>query len=222
MHIRCHPLNVIWKFAIAAVAGVGVLMQMGVIDGSTLNLNVLGMFTILSNLLVALYFLVDGVFLLAHPGRSRSGEDWWPAMKHVAFMAILLTDVVANTLISGMFDGMTGTEALSMRLLHVASPLMVFADWLLLERKGRISAIDPLKWTIFPLLYLAFVFVGVQFLGMSFSGGAGSAYPYPFLDVTTQGVSTVATTVLAMAVAYLGCGYLLFVIDHLLGKISGK
>jgi hypothetical protein len=32
----------------------------------------------------------------------------------------------------------------------------------------------------------------------------------------------VATTVLAMAVAYLGCGYLLFVIDHLLGKISGK
>lgn len=216
-------VSIIWKFAICAVASVGVLMQTGIIGGGILNLGTLNYFTVLSNLLVAFYFLVDAVWMLNHLGKAKRGGEWQIKFKHAVLMCIVLTGVIANTLIAGQFSNQTGAMATSMMLLHICTPVMAVLDWILFERKGQIRPGEPFVWMVLPLLYFAYVMVAVGVFGFDFSPlQTGSRYPYPFIDLDALGIQQLLANVGLIAVAFLIVGYVVFVVDRMWAFIAKK
>gem|GEM_PF-69310 len=221
MYIKNRVFSIAWKFAICFVATFGVLMQIGILGDGPLNPVLLNYFTIISNILVAFYFLVDAVWLLNHPTKARLGREWNVDFKHVVLMCILVTGIIANTLLRGNFDQMAGTVALSMTLLHVFSPIMVALDWLLFERKGQMKAGEPFIWLIFPLLYLVYLVVAVEGFHCDFNMyETASCYPYPFIDLDALGIQQFAQNVIIVGLVFLLLGYVIFAIDRILKKIG--
>lgn len=103
-------------------------------------------------------------------------------------------------------------------LIHIITPCLLIADWLLFVPKGRLRWSDPLRWTLIPYAYLVFALL-YGALGGRFAGGL--SYPYPFLDVTTHGVGGVAIRVLVLSAVLVGVGYVYVVVDRLLGRVFG-
>jgi len=204
---------------IVITATVGVLMQVGVVGDGPVDPSVLGYFTVISNIVVALYFLADVLWLLGHPVQAGEGRDLCVRLKHVVLLAILVTGIIANTLLVGVFVDLTGTMALSMTFLHVLSPSMVLLDWLFLERKGSMSWADPFLWLVFPLSYFGIVTACIECLGMDFNPfDAATRFPYPFMDLDVLGAGQLALNVGGIAVAFLILGYILCAVDHLMGR----
>lgn len=126
-------------------------------------------------------------------------------------------------LVLHMSVGFDSAASASLLGLHVVVPLMAIADWLMFDAPGGLRWRDPWLWLAAPLGYLA-EFVIVLALGGSLGAGAGamgavpdtegsvggggtggsvqaSRAPYPFLDVDSLGVGTVALNVAALAAA---------------------
>lgn len=221
MRIKNRIVSVIWKLAIFAVATAGVLLQIGIVGDGPFDPLVLNYFTVISNMLVAVYYLVDAVWLLNNPAKARQGREWNRGLKHVALLGVIVTGLIANSLIAGQFAGLTGTAALSMTMLHVVTPIMAVLDWLLFERKGRMKAGEPFIWLAFPLLYLLYVLVVVEAFGIDLNAmDAASRFPYPFIDLDVLGIPQLAGNAIGLAFGFLVVGYAVFAIDRILGKLA--
>jgi len=212
MFIKSKAFGLLWKIAIAACAFTGVGLQVGIFSGS-LHLSSLRYFTNLSNLLCMLYFLIDVVYLLLRRDNDGS-RSWCFPLKGVAMMGITVTWLVAYFML-GNFD-MGASMRVSIRLVHFVVPIMTILDWLLFDEKGRIRATSPLLWATFPLAYFV-----VIMLFAAFSTGS-PFYPYPFMNVSTQGLSRVLFTVALMTVFFIALGYAFYVVDLLLSKVKRR
>jgi len=97
---------------------------------------------------------------------------------------------------------------------------MVFFDYLLFTPKGSFKSFDPLTWTLIPIAYLIFAVVRAEISPLMFSGfgGTSSRYPYPFMDFDLLGTGKGILIIIVMSVIYIAMGYLLYVLDRLLGK----
>ena len=86
--------------------------------------------------------------------------------------------------------------------------------------KGSFKSFDPLTWTLIPIAYLIFAVVRAEISPLMFSGfgGTSSRYPYPFMDFDLLGTGKGILIIIVMSVIYIAMGYLLYVLDRLLGK----
>lgn len=129
----------------------------------------LGVFTVLTNLLVALALTV----LVAAP-RSRLGR--FLARDHA------VTGITANALLAAIAYGVflaptlnpDGLQLIADVVLHYVTPALFTAYWWFLVPKGELSVEGVLFWVLYPLGYLLYTFLRGQLLG---------SYPFPFLDV---------------------------------------
>lgn len=182
--------------------------------------NALLYYTVLSNLLC----LVWTALLIARTVRDlrTRGDRGWstpaPRWSGAVMMAITVTMLVyLVVLVPSAFvqGGSYQPFSLTDNLIHVITPCLLIADWLLFVPKGRLRWGDPLRWALIPYAYLVFALV-YGALGGEFSPGRN--YPYPFLDVDTHGIGGVAVRVLVLSVVLVGVGYVYVVIDRLLGR----
>jgi hypothetical protein len=79
-------------------------------------------------------------------------------------------------------------------LLHYVMPPLYLLDWILFVPKRRLIFRQSLYWTIFPLLYAAYVLLHGAFSGY---------YPYPFLDVSSFGYAQVFINIAGFTVMFL-------------------
>ena len=194
MPIRSRAAAAAVHILTALCAAVGVVLQCGFFGGR-LNLAALQYFTLMSNILCAVYFAGAAVRTL------RRGDTWLPVCKGALVMAM------AN---------MGHTQLITNHLLHTAAPLLTVLDWLLFDEKGHYRRFEPFLWGIFPAAY--FVYTMIRARVSSFRFYNGSPYPYPFMDVDALGWGKVLLIFLAMAAAFLALGYVLVWIDHLLAR----
>lgn len=136
-------------------------------------------FTILSNVTVA----VVVTMLIARPAWFvRPGWKGlaWRALRVDSVMMIVVTAIVFNLLLAT--GGKTGWDAVSNSMVHIINPTVTALVWLLAGPRGlmRWSAI----WAalILPIAWAAYALIRGTFIG---------AYPYPFLDVATNGLPSV-------------------------------
>ena len=208
MYIKSKALGVVWKFALVACAFVGVGLQIGIFSGN-LHLSGLRYFTNLSNLFCMVYFLVDALYLLFH--RENDGSrSWCFPLKGIAMMGITVTWLVAHFMLGNFTMG--ASMQISIRLVHYVVPVMTILDWLLFDEKGQMRATSPLLWTTLPLLYFA-----VVMLLAALTAGT-PFYPYPFMNVSTQGLTRVLVTVVLMVAFFVALGYVFFLVDRLLSR----
>jgi hypothetical protein len=90
-------------------------------------------------------------------------------------------------------------------LLHYAAPVIFVVWWLLIGRSGTLRFADAIKFLPAPILYLIYALVRGAFTG---------TYPYPFLDVTALGSTSVAVNCLGVALLFFLFSLLAVLLDR--------
>ena len=170
-------------------------------------------FTNLSN------FLCLGIMFAELVQTARKKENSFvttlPALKFIAMLGILLTFFVFNIMLAGGRDIQMNLQVKSI-LFHVVLPIMYVADWVMFYEHRKTKWYYPLLSISFPIVYLLFVYVRAAVLGVDSENYF--LYPYFFLDLDKQGIGGVAMWFGILFVAFVVVGYILFVIDWLIGK----
>jgi hypothetical protein len=77
--------------------------------------------------------------------------------------------------------------------MHVAIPTLYVVYYGLDRSKGRLVWRDPLRWLIYPLIYLIYTMV---------RGAVDGRYPYPFINVAKIGYLMTLQNALAFLVVF--------------------
>jgi hypothetical protein len=145
--------------------------------------NFLSYFTIQSNVIAAVVFLVGAV---ARRGAHGKG---WDLVRGGALLYMTVTYVVFALLLSGI-DVDTRLAWVN-TVVHTVFPLAVIVDWLIDPPQHRISFRDSLVWLVYPLAWTAYTLIRGEIAGW---------YPYPFLDPANGGYGSVAWYVVGILV----------------------
>ena len=153
-------------------------------------------FTILTNLLVALYFTFS---LLWKKNRSRSVNPKSGTLTAVT-VYITIVGLVYQILLRNIWDP-KGLQEYVDELLHSVIPIFVIIFWYFYEEKKSIEYKQILKWLIYPIIYLIFILI---------RGDFSNFYPYPFVDVSTLGLNKVLinSTALMISFSCISAGYI--------------
>ncbi len=207
-------ISIIYKCLIFLCAIFGILLQCG-LGTDNFSLYSFRMFTTLSNLAVAVFYLA---YIIAEFRRSGSAENSvkFRYFKFLITMSILLTGLVAHFMLQGMFDDMDATAKAGLTFLHYVVPIGTFLDWFLFDVKGNTKWKMPLFAALFPIVYVAVSMIAAQFLT------GENKYPYPFLNVDALGAGAVALNIVLIALGFFAVGYLAVAADHGIMKPAGR
>ncbi|MCU1527110.1 MAG: hypothetical protein JWP75_873 [Frondihabitans sp.] len=151
--------------------------------------NFFGYFTIQSNLLIAVAFVIVAAF-----GVRGVPTPEWLLVSHAATVTYLATTgLVYNTLLRGSDVDNSFTVQWSNDILHVWIPLFAVLEWILLGDRDRLSWKRLWFFLIYPVVWLVVILIRGQ-----------SFVPYPFLNVDKLGAGVVALYCLGIAVFIAG------------------
>ena len=161
-------------------------------------------FTILSNLLV---LLVTATFAFA-PG---SGCGRWfarPVVRGAVALYIGVTLGIYATILRALWQPQ-GAQWWADSSLHYAVPGLYLLWWLFAVPHGVLRWGDLLRWQLFPLAYVCWVFL---------RGAWAHEYPYPFLDSGLLALPDVVRNCAGVFVLFLALGAVLVAIDRWSGR----
>lgn len=156
-------------------------------------------FTILSNILVAVILTI----LFLNP--NRDGRIF-RVLRLDTVLMITVTGVVYNLILAGD-SSPQGLGAIANSIEHQITPVLTVLVWLIVGPRGWInprvialSFVLPIAWLVFALIRGAII----------------DAYPYPFVDVVTNGYGTVMINVVGIVVFALILNLIFWGLDRLL------
>lgn len=156
----------------AVVTEVTVLIERGMFNIA----NFFSYFTIESNILLA-GALLTGAFALA----ARSKSKYIDYFRGATTFYMIVVGVIFSLLLSG-YDELTAVPW-DNTVLHYIMPIIALADWLIDPPKSPIRFKKAVWWLLFPLVYLVYSLVRGAIVGW---------YPYPFLNLETNGFGGVS------------------------------
>lgn len=201
-------LSVIFKLSLVIAATLGILIQIGAFS-DRLRWSVLNYYTLMTNVLCAVYFFAAMVY------EGHRGGTLLPTLKGAVVLGITVTGLVYHFLLSASFQ-MQGTMTLSNILLHYIVPLMSVIDWLLFSDKGHYSWKSPFAWLLLPDGYFVYALIRVS-LGASLGYG-GNRYPYPFLNADALGWGRVLVNGLLLNLFFVLLGFVFVLIDRFMAR----
>lgn len=216
MYIRNGRFKQLYRLFFLFVCEAGIILQYAGMAGKGDLRMLTAYYTILSNILCFIYF---AVLVIAQRKKENA------LIRGAVTMCITVTGLVYHFMLGGFMGAAAGAgvpvTALSVSniLVHYVVPILVILDYFLFVPKGQYKSLYPLAWLVLPYAYFAFSMVRAEVSTRTFTGfGATSRYPYPFLDVDLYGWDKVLLIVLAVTVAFIALGYIVYVLDRLLGK----
>ena len=211
--IRIKRYSVANKVLIAFFAFTGITLQTGVLAGN-FNLGIFRMFTNISNLVCGTYFILAAA-VIAFDKRRSGGSSPFPLFKGICTMSITLTGIVAAAVIASEYDAHT-PSGIATVLLHIVTPTLIMADWLIFDTKGRWTVSAPVLWLAAPCAYFIYIMISAQHMDK----GASLRFPYPFLDYEQLGIPLLIIVIAVISIFYVGIGYLCFLIDRKMGRLE--
>jgi hypothetical protein len=158
-------------------------------------------FTILTNLLVAVY----SSFLVLIPSSKIAQYIIRPSVGTATTVYIVAVGVIYNAILRSLWHPV-GMQRLVDELLHTLIPFLFLMYWVIFLAKKELEWNAFLPWLIYPFVYCLYI------LG---SGHLSGFYPYPFMDVTKLGYKQVVLNSLSVTVVFLGFSVLLINIGRL-------
>ncbi len=159
---------------------------------------VLSFFTIQSNILSA----IVSAQLARNPSRDGTG---WRVARLAALFGITVTGIVYSTVLAAIHEPHGWRETTSNAIFHYLVPLGMVLGWLLFGPRPRITG-SVIGWAlVWPVLWFAYTLV---------HGEASGWYPYPFVDVATQGYPRVVLNAVAVTVVFAAVCGLFFWLDR--------
>lgn len=223
MHVPDRRLALAYRLVAAVLMAWGIGRVTGILDGRPSPVEFL-YYTVLSNLLCLVWMVVLAVRTIADLRSEGPRGASTPSARSslaVAFaitvtMLIYLIVLVPETYTQGNgYQPFTLTD----NLIHIITPSLAIADWLLFVPKGRSRWFDPPLWTLIPYVYLAFAFV-YGAAGGRFAGGG--QYPYPFMNVDRNGLGGVVLWIVGLTLALEVVAYVYILIDKGLGALDRR
>ncbi|MDR0831926.1 MAG: hypothetical protein LBM99_03395 [Bacillales bacterium] len=181
-------------------------------------------YTLMSNLVVVIYFIV--VVFLTLKDLIKEGVEgstsYFPKIAMILSVDILLTLLVFWILLAPTsFDMGSDFKLLSFANIsvHTITPILMIIDFLLLNKRRALKFSDIFLVMIFPYSYMALSFI-LGFSGYVYmiSNGENIYFPYFFLDIYNNGWM-VLVYVLALTIVFWGVGMLCYLFDR---KASDK
>lgn len=133
-------------------------------------------FTILTNILVGLYFMSTVLGLKVFPFKWLSSKGSLTAI--TAF--ILIVGIVYQIALREVWKP-TGLQLIVDELLHTIIPMYVLVFWCFNASRDELRLKPILYWLIYPVVFIIFILVRGHF---------STYYPYPFLNVPEIGYGT--------------------------------
>ena len=199
--------------AVALVAAFALVLQYVVLIQRTLDtvgpafatVRYFTFFTILSNLLA---FLVTSNAVFAT--QSRLGQFLSrPVVRGGAALYIGVTIGIYVTILRYLWNPQ-GAQWWADSGLHYAVPTLYLAWWLWVAPHGALRWSDPLRWLMFPAVYVLWVFLRGAWVG---------EYPYPFLDLGVHDAATVLRNCVDIILLFVAGGVVLVLIDRWFGRV---
>ncbi|MDR2619608.1 MAG: Pr6Pr family membrane protein [Propionibacteriaceae bacterium] len=220
MLIEQRYVALVFRLSAVVLIVTGLIRLMGLFGSGSSGAALL-FYTTQSNVLVLVWMLALIVVTIA--GIRREGTQGvatpWPRLGAAVMMAITVTMLIYLVVLAPSAFLQSGGEyvpfSLTDNLVHIITPCLAIVDWLLFAPKGQLRLYDPVLWAILPYIYLVFAFTWSA-LGKDF--GSGRRYPYPFMDVQTNGVGGVALQLLILSVSLIAFGYIYVLADKLLAR----
>ncbi|RPA67304.1 hypothetical protein EF405_15615 [Cyclobacteriaceae bacterium YHN15] len=144
-------------------------------------------FTILTNTLVAFYFLSQAF-------KSEGDSLWYqPGTLTAITVYIIVVGLVYQIVLRPIWDPQ-GLARLVDELLHSVNPLLVLGFWWYYEEKSKLQWSQMPYWLLYPFFYLVCILLRGYFSGF---------YPYPFVNVNELGFQMVALNSLVLFCVFL-------------------
>ncbi|MDH6576021.1 Pr6Pr family membrane protein [Kitasatospora sp. MAP5-34] len=199
-----------WRLAIVLSAGLGLV----------LGTSSLVYFTVESNVIVLGYF-AGALYWMAKRGTADGPA---PRLRGAATLYITITGIVAHVILNhganplpGLTSGADPLQNWSTFLLHYVTPVMVLIDWLCLKPRNVSRWRDLPLWLSFPLGY-----AGLTLLRGAIFPHFPNAYPYFFLDPTTNGYAWVGGQIAQLTVEFIVLAAAVVGLDRLGTLLRGK
>jgi hypothetical protein len=146
-------------------------------------------FTILTNSLVAIYFVVSGL-----AGKSRLGKFFNRASVVTAITVyITIVGLVYQFILRNTWNP-TGLQMIIDEMLHSVIPAGFILYWFFLTPKTDLSWKNVPSWMIYPIVYFILVVIRGELSGF---------YPYPFVDVAQLGLQRVLVNAGVIVIVFL-------------------
>lgn len=163
-------------------------------------------FTILTNILVTLYFTAKVLGFSIKPLDLFSKKTTLTVL--TAF--IIIVGLVYQFMLRHVWEP-TGMQRFIDELLHSIIPLYMLVYWFIFDTKEKIKFRDAIMWVLYPLFYLIFILVRGHFCNY---------YPYPFLNIQEIGTDMAlvnSTLILILMVCVIS---MLLVVKNIKAKIK--
>lgn len=172
----------------AVIAQFILMFQNRQTDISEMIIRFFSFFTILTNILVALYFTAAALKLKTIPFKWLVSKGSLTAI--TAF--ILIVGLVYQLVLRDVWQP-TGLQRIVDELLHTLIPLYVLIYWFFNINKNDLELKPIFRWLLYPVIFMIFILFRGHFSGF---------YPYPFLNVVDIGYAeTLINIVIIFAAA---------------------
>jgi hypothetical protein len=165
-------------------------------------------FTVVSNGIIAITTTASAVA----PDSRFSRRVQTGSVLTAAAVYITIVAVVYSLFLRSVVNPQ-GWHLISDHIVHDAVPPLFVLYWLLYAPKDQIGWLDPVRWLIVPVLYVAYSLI---------HGAIDSWYPYWFADVTKLGYPTALENSGFVLVAFLLFGFIFAGIAKLLSRVSNS
>ncbi|RVT75396.1 hypothetical protein EOD40_11595 [Flavobacterium sufflavum] len=148
-------------------------------------------FTILTNILVALFFTVKFFNL--------SRKSFGLFYKNGTFTAlttfILIVSLVYQVVLRSAWEP-TGLQLVVDELLHTIIPLCTFICWFFYAEQSDSKIQSVIIWLFYPIIFIIFIFIRGYF---------SDFYPYPFLNISEIGFGNtlINTTLILILIVFI-------------------
>lgn len=214
MRIKAKAVSTIFK-AVILVFLIRLLMVSSGLLGAGLRFRFLILFPSVSCLLTLFYYLCAFGWNVWHfwdPEKVTFAPFW----KHLVMISLLITFLMVRFMLGDVGDISAPLQNTAF-LLYYVIPAMVLLDYLLFDEKGRMSTWETVACAVFPLAYMAFLWIMVEGFHHSLWAGYGEgAYPYVFFDIRIVGVGGIVMFLAAAFLGYVVAGNGLYWLDQLL------
>ena len=171
-------------------------------------------------------YLCAGVMIGELIQTARKPSDSYvtaaPRIRVISMLGLVLTFLIFNLLLA---NDPARDPALNYKveciLCHIILPIMYVADWVMFYEHGKINWKLPLLSALFPVFYLAYVFVHAALRGfdssiMNYAGTDPIIYPYFFLNPERVGIGGMIKWIIVLLACFIVMGYLFMLVDRLL------
>lgn len=153
-------------------------------------------FTILTNLLVGLFFM----FKLIKPISVFNKKASLTAITAFIFIVGLVYQIALRSIWKPI-----GMQHLVDELLHSVIPLYVVIYWFIYAGNKKSNVRSLVYWLLYPLVYTLFVLA---------RGSFSNHYPYPFFNIKNIGISQVLLNSLLILILIVGVMFILTRIEN--------